>query len=70
MKIDENELILTENFFISPERLEEIQPRRFRVNANNNFHKHFFFRVLLLNEIISIKTLGIVKVIPCSALLY
>ena len=65
-------LYLEDTLFKKPHGRVQIDPpsRRFRVNANNNFHKNFFFRVLLLNEIISIKTLGIVKVIPCSALLY
>ena len=48
--------------------LQEIHTKFLFLKLSITFTKIRFFRVLLLNGIISIKTLGIVKSIPWSAL--
>ena len=60
-------------FRIIPQRrssyITGIQKKFLFLKLNITFTKNCFTRVLLLNGIISIKTLEIVKVIPCSTLI-
>ena len=53
---------------IRQRRLSFITKKSNEIPLSITFRKICFSRVLLLNGIISIKTLGIVKVVPCSGL--